>query len=373
MAYSISADVLGRPERKHQDWFDESDVQLSILLEKRNRAKAQMLQRKTRATTAQLARARNDLQKYTRDMKSRWWEEKAEALQQAADRNDMQSFYSGLREVYGPQKRGTAQLISEDGSTLLKGKDEILNRFSEHFHQLLNVPGTVDQDALDILPNHTPDGTLDDVPSREELATAIVSAKENKAPGECGIPAEVWKHGGANLRERLYEMIVDIWISEQVPQDWKNANIVTIIVKKGSRKECGNYRGISLLSIARKIMACIILNRINEKISPKMLPETQCGFRSNRSTIDMVFSLRQIQEKCTEQNMEMYVVFIDFTKAFDTVSRDGLWCVLRRFGCTTKVINLIRALHDGMEAKVVQGKDVSKRFTVTNGVKQGCV
>ena len=58
--------------------------------------------------------------------------------------------------------------------------------------------------------------------------------------------------------------------------------------------------------------------------------------------MDMVFSLRQIQEKCTEQNMPMYAVFIDFTKAFDTVSREGLWCVLKKYGVTDKVINLIK-------------------------------
>ena len=71
--------------------------------------------------------------------------------------------------------------------------------------------------------------------------------------------------------------------------------------------------------------------------------------------------------------MELYTVFIDFTKAFDTVSREGLWSVLKKFWCTNKVINLVKALHDGMQAKVVQGRDVSKEFTVTNGVKQGCV
>ena len=141
-----------------------------------------------------------------------------------------------------------------------------------------------------------------------------------------------------------------------MPQNWKDAIIVPIF-KKGSRKECGNYRGISLLSTAGKILARIILNRIEENMCTLILPETQCGFRRNCSTIDMVFSLRQIQEKCTEQNMELYAVFIDFTKAFDTVSREGLWSVLKRFGCTDKIIKLVRAFHDGMKAKIIQGKD----------------
>ena len=71
--------------------------------------------------------------------------------------------------------------------------------------------------------------------------------------------------------------------------------------------------------------------------------------------------------------MELYVVFIDFTKAFNTVSREGLWCVLKKFGCSDKIINLIKALHDRMQARVVQGRDTSKEFAVTkNCVKQGC-
>ena len=120
-------------------------------------------------------------------------------------------------------------------------------------------------------------------------------------------------------------------------------------------------------------MARILLNRVNQMISPVVLLKTQCGFREGRSTMDMVFSLRQVQDKCQEQNMPLYAVFIDFTKAFDTVSREGLWIVLRKFGCTQKVINIIRSLHDGMQAQVVQAQVASDKFPVQNGVKQGCV
>lgn len=87
----------------------------------------------------------------------------------------------------------------------------------------------------------------------------------------------------------------------------------------------------------------------------------------------MIVCLRQIQEKCIEQNQPLYIVFIDFTKAFDSVSRSELWCVLRKYGCTNKFLNLIKSIHTGMRATVSLHNSNSDEFEVSNGVKQGCV
>ena len=101
--------------------------------------------------------------------------------------------------------------------------------------------------------------------------------------------------------------------------------------------------------------------------------EAQCGFRAGRGTSDMIFSLRQIQEKCIEQNMPLYMIFVDFSKAFDTVNRSTLWKILRRLGCPDQLTNLISSLHSGMKASVNLKGDLSEPFEITNGVKQGCV
>ena len=77
-------------------------------------------------------------------------------------------------------------------------------------------------------------------------------------------------------------------------------------------------------------MARILLNRIIPTIAQENTPESQCGFRSNRASVDMIFVLRQIQEKCREQDIALNAAFVDLTKAFDTVSRDGLWKILVR-------------------------------------------
>ena len=85
----------------------------------------------------------------------------------------------------------------------------------------------------------------------------------------------------------------------------------------------------------------------------------------------MIFFLRQLQEKCIEQDKALYIVFVDFTKAFDTFGRSGLWQLPRRYGCPERFTKTIEALHTRMMARVNCTEEIPE-FAVTNGVKQGC-
>ena len=165
-------------------------------------------------------------------------------------------------------------------------------------------------------------------PTVEEITAAIRTLKNNKAPGSDEIPAEVYKQEGASLMRTLHGLFLRIWGTEE---DFKDSIIVPIYKKKGDRSDCKNYRGISLLSVAGKILTRIIVNRLTRVIANNILPESQCGFRQRRGTDDMIFAARQVQENCREQQMDLYTVFIDLTKAFDTVSREGLWQLLHKF------------------------------------------
>ena len=135
--------------------------------------------------------------------------------------------------------------------------------------------------------------------------------------------------------------------------------------RKENTQVCDNHRGISVLSIAGKILARVLLNRLNEH---QKASEDSC--RKNRGTIDMIFTARQLQEKCQEQNVDLYMTFVDLTNAFDKVSRERLWKFMAKFGCPAKFIAMVRQFHDGMLAS---DGEFSDPFPVTNGVKQGCV
>jgi len=78
----------------------------------------------------------------------------------------------------------------------------------------------------------------------------------------------------------------------------------------------------------------------------------------------MIFTARQLQEKCREQQRDMYVIFVDLTKAVDTVSRRGLWMVLRQIGCPEKFIKII---HPGMQGQVIDEGELSELYGISNG------
>ena len=239
---------------------------------------------------------------------------------------------------------------------------------------MLNRPSSINEDAIDRLPQIECNVLLDEFPTVTETRKAVQQLSSGKAPGADVIPAEVYKAGGLPMAEKLTELFHCTWRKEAIPQEFKDASIIHLYKRKGNPQVCDNHRDISLLSIAGKILAKILLNRLNVHLDQTgLIPESQCGFRKDRGAIDMIFTARQLQEKCQEQNVDLYMTFVDLTKAFDTVSRDGLWKIMAKFGCPPRFIAMVRQFHDGMQARVQNDGEFSEPFEVTNGVKQGCV
>ena len=87
----------------------------------------------------------------------------------------------------------------------------------------------------------------------------------------------------------------------------------------------------------------------------------------------MIFSLRQLQEKCQEQQKPMNIAFVDLTKVFDTVSRSGLYKILEKIGCPPRILSLVESFHEDMQSTVNFDGTTSASFKIKKGVKQGCV
>lgn len=359
-------------KRHHQDWFDENDPEIEKLLTEKHAAHKEWLADKASDSKRdKFKHIRSKVQKQLRSMKDTWWKRKADEIQAYADSKNAKLFHAALKEVYGPPQRCAAPMRNLHGE-LLTDNGAIDKRWAEHFEQLLNKASSIDPTAIEEIPIRPLHIELDDRPTEAEVKEAIDDLQCGKAAGPDGIPPEIFKTGGDTLIEKLTEFLCTCWEDGCLPQDLKDARIVHLYKGKGDKSSCDNYRGISLLSIAGKILCKVILNRLNSHLLDETVPESQCGFRKNRGTVDMIFAARQIQEKCKEQNKDLYVLFVDLTKAFDTVSRLGLWNILPRLGVPPKMLKIIQCFHEGMQARLVNGSE-DDQFPVTNGVKQGCV
>jgi len=374
LIYKTATETLGPQTRKHKDWFDENCEEIKQLLDdKHHLHQAYLSNPKSLAKKDALNNIRRTVQQKLRQMQDAWLSNKADEIQGYADRRDYKNFYDALNEVYGPTSSGSNPLLSADGNTLITDKEKILDRWAEYFDNVLNRPSTINDEAITRLPQVPINEALGDPPALLETQRAIRLLSSGKAPGSDAIPAEIYKNGGTALTERLHQLFLLMWEQETIPQEFKDASIIHLYKRKGNRQACDNHRGISLLSIAGKILARILLNRLTAHLDQGLLPESQCGFRKERGTIDMVFAARQLQEKYQEQNSDLFSTYVDLTKAFDTVSREGLWKIMAKYGCPRKFVALVRQFHEGMQARVQDSGESSDPFPVTNGVKQGCV
>ena len=105
-----------------------------------------------------------------------------------------------------------------------------------------------------------------------------------------------------------------------------------------------------------------------------IFPEEQCGLRPARSTIDMLFVERRMQELGRARKIPVYMCFIDLQKAYNSVDRELLWVVLARFGVPDNMLTAIRQCHEGMRARMcTDDGEHSEWFDVTHGLRQGCL
>ncbi|CAB1114327.1 unnamed protein product [Ectocarpus sp. CCAP 1310/34] len=195
-------------------------------------------------------------------------------------------------------------------------------------------------------------------------------------PGHDSLPAELLKIDDDELfvLGHLHTILVKVWNGGDVPREWKDATI-KVLYKKGDRSNCNNYKGISLLFHVGKVPIKIITNRPSAFCEANnILPEEQCGFRSGRSTVDMLFVVCRLQELGRRKKRPLYMCFVDLNKAYDSVDREMLWKVLARAGIPAKLIEVMRQFYDGMRARVrMDDGELSDWFFVTQGVRQGCV
>lgn len=288
--------------------------------------------------------------------------------------NDSYNLYRAIKEIVGPSKK-SLNIIEDMHGNCLKNKKQQLTRWKDHFNELLNQNAEVNLDELQInLQTTQPVNDLvtsDEPPSIAEIISALGQLKNNKAPGDDLITTELLKGGEEVSINILHSLFTKVWTEKTLPKDWKHSTVVPIH-KKGSKRKCDNYRGISLLNVTSKLLSRIIYNRILPLIE-SCIDDTQCGFRGSRSTIDMIFAARQLVEKTLEQNTSLCIAFVDISKAFDSVNRAALFKILDHIKCPQNILTILKLLHEDTTSSVLADGEYSEPFEIKTGVKQGCV
>jgi len=134
--------------------------------------------------------------------------------------------------------------------------------------------------------------------------------------------------------------------------------------------KCENYRGITLLNVAYKILSSIILERLKE-YSEEILGEYQCGFKPQRRTTDQIFVVRQILAKFYVHDIDLHLLFIDFKKAFDSINQKKLLESPASFGIPKKIERLVKMILEGAQARVTVDGKISNPFVIGREVRKG--
>ena len=211
-----------------------------------------------------------------------------------------------------------------------------------------------------------------------ETKKALRSMANGKAMWLDELPAELLKLGLFDSSHKtllaFHGIIVAVWMTGEVPQEWKCATI-KVLHKKKDRTECSNYRRLSLVAHAGKVLLKIVANRLGDFCEEAgILSEEHCDFRPQLSTTDVMFVVRRLQERGRTSNTSPETCFIDLAKAYDSVNRVLFWEVPTRLGVPPQMIKVIRMLPDGMRARVqLDDGDFSAWFNVCQGLRQGCV
>ena len=103
------------------------------------------------------------------------------------------------------------------------------------------------------------------------------------------------------------------------------------------------------------------------------LRDEHAGFRQDRSCIDQIATLRIIVEQTIEWSSPLYLLFVDFEKAFDSLDREAMWRILRHYGIPNKIINMLKVQYQGFTCQVLLGGTMTEPIEVKTGVRQGCL
>ena len=265
-----------------------------------------------------------------------------------------------LNEVTG--RKSDSEPVRLEGSL-----EERKKKWKDYFANLLGQPPKVPEGPFEISSVSPHSLPIDEGPfTLQELKRVINSTKRGGAVGVDSIPLELWE--SSEFLPYLLELCNSGLLDHIKPAQWSKSAIKPI--PKKANASLAQHRGISLNTIAAKLYNKMLLNRIQPHIDP-LLSWTQAGFRKNRSTLSNILALRRIIEGLKDKNLPLAVIFIDFSKAFDSIHRERMFEILKAYGIPPSIVNAIKLIYENSSAQVLTPDGETSFFDILSGIFQG--
>ncbi|MES9904479.1 MAG: reverse transcriptase domain-containing protein [Sedimenticola sp.] len=280
------------------------------------------------------------------------------------------------------KQRGKSRMFIEDlyvGNELYSN-DNILDGWHQHFKSLATREDYTgyDTDYLNMTARevHTIQRICTDTAHQpvtiNEVETACKSLNRGKAQDVYGISAEHLFYGGATLLRTVQTVINAILSTNSVPDCMKLGTLNPIFKNKGSVKQSGNYRGITITPTITRLLETILKNRIEHILQNELNP-LQRGFTKNSSPMNCALMIEELIRHNTDINKPTYIAFMDGKSAFDVVVHSSLMRKLYHMGVNGNNWTIINSLHQGARTAVKWRNKLSDPYINQQGVRQGGV
>ena len=276
--------------------------------------------------------------------------------------------YDTIKAVKNNNLRYTQQAcIKDKDGNVLDQKESIMERWREYGAELFVRP----DGELPMTENRLPPNEQEPPPLLSEVENAMKKLSSGKSPGLDGIPSELVKATGPYGVRMLHRLCISIWETCHWPEDWKIQEFV-VLFKSGDPKLCSNYRTIALISHTSKILLLIIVDHLKRKLESEQ-PEEQAAYRKGRGTRDMLVCLQVLIEKVIAMNQQAFIMFIDYSKAFDSVCHSQLFNAFLEMGFPKHLVTLLQSLYVNQRAIIRWNGEHTSEFEIGKGARQGCI
>ena len=360
--------TVGGGIRKGSEWWNDD---VSAMVKEKKEAYEKWLQRNSNENYEKYKEKKIEVKRKVKEAKRaadiRWGQSLSREYEQSK-----RKFWKEVKRIR-KKDEGNGETVKDENGQMVKGA-EARRRWAEYCEDLLNVEDGRQAEVVAVGRGNIPvfgDENEREI-TKEEVERALKGTKSGKAEGLDGVKTEMLEKGGEAIVEWMVRLFKLCFALSAVPEDWMSGCIVPLFKGKGSRYECKNFRGISLLSVVGKVYGRILINRIREK-TERAIWEVQGGFMRGKGCMDQIFIVRTVCEKYMAKGKDVYFAFMDLEKAYDRVDRNALWSVLNIYGVGGKLLRAVKSLYKWSRACVRVGNECSEWFLVKMGLRQGCV